>query len=526
MNKIFRTALSTAAAVMLMTSCSDALNTGSYVDIEDSEVVNSVPQLQKVLVSTYKQLLFNSDGEDRVFAGIPGFAMYPDLSGADITVTQNMGGNQCTSYEYSNSRTQAQDQPEKIWFMCYNVINRCNIILTHIDDANGDAAQKKHIKGQAKAIRSLMYFILIQNFQQTYIIAKEKRGVILRLSENDPHSMPFSTVSQVYDRIIDDLTDAKTDLVDYSRNNPYEINLDVVNGILARVYLVMNNWQGAYDAAGEAFANHSTLMTREQWRDGFDKMIDMGAPEIMWAMEMTDNNNLGGSTQFNFWYNQDTSYGEGYNDGPIYSFLNFFASQQYVDLFENTDDRYMFWKRTGNVDPEINTKGAYDKFKHYGDANGAVGGNTRPQISMMRGSEMLLIKAEAAAHLDGKTGEALQLLNTLQSARNASLSDGTNLLEDIYIERRKELLGEGVTGMYDLVRLQKPLIRYMACEANNFAGHYRWGVQYLDGYNASDAEPRGYLDSNDYHFFCQIPESELLTNAAVSNSDQNPFKGQ
>lgn len=198
MNKIIKTALSVTAAGMIMASCSDALNTGSYVDIEDTEVVNSVPQLQKVLVSTYRQLLFNSDGEDRVFAGIPGFAMYPDLSGADMTVTQNMGGNQCTSYEYSNSRTQAQDQPEKIWFMCYNVINRCNIILTHIDEANGNESEKKHIKGQAKAIRGLMYFNLIQNFQQTYVIARDKRGVILRLSENDPYSMPFSTVAEVY----------------------------------------------------------------------------------------------------------------------------------------------------------------------------------------------------------------------------------------------------------------------------------------------------------------------------------------
>lgn len=525
MNKIFKTALSVAAVGMLMTSCSDQLNTGSYVDIEDTEVLNSVPQLQKVLVSTYKQLLFNSDGEDRVFAGIPGFQMYPDISGADITSTQNMGGNQCTSYEYANGRTQAQDQPEKVWFMGYNVINRCNIILSNIDDANGSETQKKEIKGQAQAIRAICYFNLIQNFQQTYAIAKEKRGLILRLNEDDPYSMPFSTVGETYAQIVKDLTDAKSNLGNFSRNNPYEMDLDVVNGVLARVYLVMNNWQGAYDAASAAFANHSTLMTREQWRDGFDKVIDMGCPEIMWAMEMTEYNNLGGGTQYNFWYNQDSSYGEGFSDGPIYGFLNFFATQQYVDLFEETDDRYMFWHRTANVDPEINTKWAYDKFKHYGDANGAVGGNTRPQISMMRGSEMLLIKAEAAAQL-GKTGEALQLLNTLQTARNATPSTGSDLLEDIYKERRKELLGEGVTGMYDLVRLQKPLVRYMACEANNFAGHYRWGVQYLDGYNAADAQPVGRLESNDYHFFCQIPESELLTNSAISEKDQNPFKGQ
>ncbi len=34
-------------------------------------------------------------------------------------------------------------------------------------------------------------------------------------------------------------------------------------------------------------------------------------------MKYTADNNLGGSTQFNFWYNQDASYGEGYADGPI-----------------------------------------------------------------------------------------------------------------------------------------------------------------------------------------------------------------
>lgn len=514
------------AAAMMVTSCTDDLNTGSYVDIEDTEVLNSVPQLQKVLVSTYRQLLFNSDGEDRVFGGLAGFAMYPDLAGADITSTQNMGGNQCTCYEFSNARTQAQDQPGNLWFMCYNVINRCNIIITNIDSANGSDDQKREIKGQAQAIRALCYFHLIQNFQQTYAIAKEKRGVILRTSSNDEYSMPFSTVEQTYALIRSDLKEALANLKGFSRNEWYQVDADVANGILARVALVMNDWQAAYDAASAAYANYSTLMTREQWQSGFDKVIDLGIPEVMWAMEMTKDNNLGGGTQFNFWYNQDTSYGEGFSDGPIYGFLNFFATQQYVDLFETTDDRYLFWHRTGNVDPEINTKWAYNKFKHYGDANGAVGGNTRPQISLMRGSEMLLIKAEAAARLN-KSGEALQLLTTLQKARNATPSTASaDLLEEIYKERRKELLGEGCTGMYDLVRLQKPLIRYMACDANNNAGHFRWGVQYLDRFNISDPQPIGYLESNDYHFFCQIPESELLTNRAISEKDQNPFKGR
>ena len=99
------------------------------------------------------------------------------------------------------------------------------------------------------------------------------------------------------------------------------------------------------------------------------------------------------------------------------------------------------------------------------------------------------------------------------------------LLEEIYKERRKELLGEGVTGTYDLLRLQKPLYRYAATSSNP-AGHYSWGLLYLDGYNASESQPYAYLPSNDYRFINQIPELELTNNTAISQSDQNPFSGQ
>ncbi len=140
---------------------------------------------------------------------------------------------------------------------------------------------------------------------------------------------------------------------------------------------------------------------------------------------------------------------------------------------------------------------------------------------------MLLIMAEAAAH-QGKEAEALILLNRLQLARNANPttnSSGNALLEDIYVERRKELICEGQSGFYDLVRLQKRLFRY-GVSATNPGGHYVWGLQYLNGYNASDAQPSAYLESNDYRFFCQIPQMEILNNKAVSESDQNPWSGQ
>lgn len=257
-------------------------------------------------------------------------------------------------------------------------------------------------------------------------------------------------------------------------------------------------------------------------------MISGNYPEVVWAMKYTADNNLGGSTQFNFWYNQDESYGEGYADGPIYSFLDYFVDEQFVKLFEEKEDRYQFWKRTRNANKEINTKWAFDKYKHYGEDGGSViQSATRPEVCLMRGAEMLLIMAEAAAQ-KGSTGEALTLLNRLQVARNATPTTnggGDALLEDIYKERRKELICEGQAGFYDLVRLQKRLIRYGET-ATNPAGHYVWGMQYLNGYNVSDPQPVGILESNDYRFFCQIPQMEILNNDAISEADQNPWSGQ
>ena len=187
----------------------------------------------------------------------------------------------------------------------------------------------------------------------------------------------------------------------------------------------------------------------------------------------------------------------------------------------------MFWHRTANGNEETRAKWAYNKFKYYGDANGSPQGHTYPEFCYMRSAEMLLIMAEAEANLNN-LGAALSHLNTLQNAREVAkpttAADKDALLEAIYVERRKELLGEGVTGMYDLMRLQKPLYRY-AATTEDPAGHFSLGLNFLDNYNPTDKAPYGYLPSNDYRFLYQIPQLEFTQNTVISESEQNPFKG-
>ena len=89
----------------------------------------------------------------------------------------------------------------------------------------------------------------------------------------------------------------------------------------------------------------------------------------------------------------------------------------------------------------------------------------------MRGAEMLLITAECENNLNNPTA-ALAALNELQKARNVqqitTTTDKSALAEAIFVERRKELLGEGGGDMLDYLRLQKPLVR--EGDQNPFSG--------------------------------------------------------
>jgi hypothetical protein len=82
----------------------------------------------------------------------------------------------------------------------------------------------------------------------------------------------------------------------------------------------------------------------------------------------------------------------------------------------------------------------------------------------MRAAEMYLVEAEAAAR-QGNTTEALNILNLIQNARpGAIVSSTTNqdeLIQEILLERRKEMYGEGL-DYFDIKRLQLPIEKSLA----------------------------------------------------------------
>jgi hypothetical protein len=537
-----------AVLVLSTGSCNDELTTDSSTKISGEQIYGRVDGLQKILRATYRNFMLGEQTyagqEGGTYVGISGFNLYYDITGEDIVVTKNMGMAVEYCYEFSPSRTSESSGADKIWRTMYTAINQANTVLDYVQDASGAQADRDALEGQSKAIRAIGYFHIVMTYQQTYAIAKNKRGVILRTTtdlQKQPIDLSFSTVEETYAQIVKDLTEAKALLANFSRAEKWQINADVVSGYLARVYQVMQNWDGAWAEANAIYNKYNTLMTKEQWCGGH---CDITVPEIIWAVVNTNLSNNQENTPFAYWHNQDPSYGEGMRDGPIRTnYLALFVDQKYIDLFDNTDYRgtkctktwndgdpqsnhvtdedeksVMFWHRT-RAEVQWKDKWAYNKFKYYGDDGlGTKGQYNYADYSLLRSSEMLLIKAEAEANLN-KSGDALASLNTLQRLREAQLTTTTaknDLLEAIYVERRKELLGESVTGMYDLVRLQKDLIRY-----ESPTGHFAHGLDNLDR-----AGNMAKMPSNDYRYFCQIPQNEMVNNGAISQTDQNPSRGQ
>ena len=118
---------------------------------------------------------------------------------------------------------------------------------------------------------------------------------------------------------------------------------------------------------------------------------------------------------------------------------------------------------------------------------------------LARTAEAYLIKAECEAQNGGNAALAKSVLNALQEARGATPTEAT--LENIYMERRKELYGEGFR-LHDIKRLHQPLDRSKDPE--------HW----------ADVKT---LPADSPRFMLPIPQNEMLYNKALTAADQNEY---
>ncbi|HNN31038.1 MAG TPA: RagB/SusD family nutrient uptake outer membrane protein [Chitinophagaceae bacterium] len=128
----------------------------------------------------------------------------------------------------------------------------------------------------------------------------------------------------------------------------------------------------------------------------------------------------------------------------------------------------------------------------------------------MRASEMYLIEAEALARKGGAEAQAQAVLQAMVGLRNptynAAAFTGTALINEILLQRRIELWGEGFS-LFDIKRTHSGLNRATGA-GNHGAPNFNPIV-----YTQPDASPL---------FLMRIPQRELDNNTAMTAADQNP----
>ena len=338
-----------------------------------------------------------------------------------------------SSYQFNDIAIPNNSRTSFAWYLIYKTIDNCNTAIA----IDGDSEEFFQAKGQALALRAFCYLHLAQHYQFTYLKDPTAPCVPIYTEPTTSETAPKakSTVAQVYQRVFDDLNLAQSYLKNYTRKGDgqkFKPNTNVVNGLLARAYLLTGQWEEAAKAAAAARQGYSLMTTTAEY-EGFNNVSNK---EWIWGHPQT----LAQSdASYNFYYLDATYVG---------AYSSFMADPHFRDTFSEGDIRLgLFqWMREGYL--------GYKKFHMRADDTA--------DIVLMRASEMLLIEAEALAR-EGFPEKAVIPLNELRNARGLGDYDLTgksqdDVVNEILMERRRELWGEGFS-ITDILRTQQSVKR-------------------------------------------------------------------
>ena len=387
-------------------------------------------------------------------------------------------------YDYIyDDRNAAYRRPTFIWNFYYKIIYNANLILEQIDPATTNA-ELKGIRGQALALRAFSYFYLVRLFQNTYKGNESAKGVPIYTSTASLEGKPRAPVSEVYEQITSDLEEAVSFLQGWTRTSKEAIDQSVAYGLQAQVYLTMERWAEAEAAARNA-RNGYQLMSATDYKAGFN---NIGNPEWMWGADI----NTQSTTIYPSFFSMIDNTSPGYA-GALQAYI--LVSKKLYDQIPATDVRKMVFNDPARtLSPNLP---AYAQIK-FRDPGGFTG-----DYLYMRVADMYLIEAEAQAR-QGNNNGAAQTLFALLSKRDPSYTlsgnTGAALLNEIWLQRRIELWGEGQV-FFDIRRL-------------------KLGIDRTGSNHRADATL--VIPANDPRFVYQIPQRELQANPNITEADQNP----
>ena len=151
------------------------------------------------------------------------------------------------------------------WAKYYERIKGCNVVLDMVDDMIGEDSERENMRGQALALRSYYYLMLVNLYGQPYnaeeIDVNTSLGVPLILTSGVTDTYPKrNTLKEVYDQIEGDLLKSLPLLSAYGKNNDiYRVTDRFAHAVLSRMYLYQENWEKVIEHADSVLVQKNRL---------------------------------------------------------------------------------------------------------------------------------------------------------------------------------------------------------------------------------------------------------------------------
>lgn len=383
------------------------------------------------------------------------YLVHMEVRGEDFL---NETGNAVTgSQTWAHTVTESDNQVNFTWRDLYRCINACNV---YIDGAaknkaivGNDALVNQYI-AEARAIRAMCYYALVTTYARPFADGNgSKPGVPLRLqaeTKDGGNELRRSSVAEVYTQILADLNAAEPAVALNNGSallNTTRIHRNTVIAFKTRVLLTMQRYADVVTEANKivsaaapftaatGVAHALQANVRNVWAAPFT------TTESIFSMPYTTNDLPGTQNGLAYYYNP------GPRGNGEYS-LN--ARGIFGDTvnWKNNDARRQLLFLNTNGKTFLNKWPAADATDY---------------SPVIRYAEVLLNLAEAIARTQGVNDRALALLNAVRRRSDtnvtftaAQFSTGAALANQILLERRIELLGEGFRSN-DCLRLLVPI---------------------------------------------------------------------
>lgn len=491
-----------AAAVMMLSSCEKAFevqNSGSLSGSQAAGIMEQDPTFLTSYVNGFYSWMvaFNTGGGSHGDFGHLGCLYNLDMMGLDIAIsgTWNWG-----KYDINHDYGQYDwTRPYQFWNFYYTLIKKCNEVIDFFVEDPTDPTLRGYL-GQAYALRAMCYTYLIQIFQDpvtgttpSATLRTDAPAVPIVYTARDGKTADEMTAHSGRNTYADLMTEIERNfglalplLEDYDRGtDKNQINYQVAQGLAARYYLLTQQWDKAI-AAAQAAQSGFDLMDETRLKSGFMEIQD---GEVLWGFD----HNTETMTSYASFFSHMSNDCQGY--GGIGQSVHCIDASLYNQIPDTDYRKALFNTPAGDASaPTTGGKLPYAARK-FGYADSWL-----QDYIYMRNAEMILIEAEAQAR---KGGDAKSVLAPLMAKRDPSWSAGSVTVDDVLLQRRIELWGEGFE-YFDLRRNGLGVDRKYEGSNHSAAAQYKFPAH-----------------GKSWNF--QIPKNEIQNNQYITDEEQNEW---